>query len=66
MQLLIQSRVCTKCGPSTDGGGPIPQGIGPRDMISELRMTALHIEVSCLFHQTYGNSVWNQCIGVFQ
>ena len=38
-------------------GGPSAQDTGPQDMISALRMAALHIWVGCLFHQTYGNSV---------
>ena len=47
-------------------GRPRPQDIGPWDMISPLRMPALHTLVICLFHQTYGNIEWFHCIGVIQ
>ena len=43
---VIDPRVCFKDGSSTARGGPSPQGIGPWDMISALRMAALHIWVS--------------------
>ena len=46
--------------------GPSPQGIRAWDIISILRMAALHISVDCLFHLADRNSVWSCCIGVIQ